>query len=86
MEKIKTILIDVLAEEQIISYEDVEAAEPTIEPSPEQKINGLKQALADTDYQAIKFAEGWISDEDYAPIKAERQAIREEINRLEEVI
>ena len=48
------------------------------------RINELKKLLASTDYQAIKYAEGQISEEEYAPIKAQRQAWRDEINRLEE--
>ena len=47
------------------------------------KIEELKQQLADTDYQAIKFAEGWLTVEEYEPIKALRQSWRDEINRLE---
>lgn len=43
----------------------------------------LKEQLAESDYKAIKYAEGWISAEDYAPIKAERQALRDQINELE---
>ena len=50
------------------------------------QIERLKKQLADTDYQAIKFAEGQISAEDYAEIKAQRQAWRNEINQLEEVL
>lgn len=50
-----------------------------------EKIWDLKQQLAQTDYKAIKYAEGWISEADYAPIKAERQKIRDEINRFERV-
>ena len=46
-------------------------------------IQDLKRQLAATDYKAIKHSEGLISEEDYAPIKAERQAIRERINALE---
>ena len=34
-------------------------------------------------YQAIKHFEGFISEADYAPIKAQRQAWRDEINALE---
>ena len=49
----------------------------------EQRINQLKKNLADTDYKAIKYAEGFISEEEYAPIKAQRQEWREEINKLE---
>lgn len=48
-----------------------------------QRIDQLKAELASTDYKAIKYAEGWLTEEEYAPIKAERQAIRDEINALE---
>ena len=47
------------------------------------QISELKLRLQETDYQAIKHSEGLISEEDYAPIKAQRQAWRDEINRLE---
>ena len=50
----------------------------------ELQIEGLKQQLADTDYIAIKYAEGWISEADYAPTKELRQNWRNEINKLEE--
>lgn len=49
------------------------------------KISMLKERLASSDYQAIKYAEGQLSEEEYAPIKAQRQAWRDEINRLEEL-
>lgn len=47
------------------------------------KIERLKDALHDTDYKAIKHSEGLISDEDYQPIKEERESIRAEINKVE---
>lgn len=43
----------------------------------------LKRKLASTDYQAIKYAEGAISEEEYAPIKVQRHAWRDEINESE---
>lgn len=49
----------------------------------QRKINETKAKLSQTDYQAIKYAEGFISETDYAPMKALRQAYRDEINRLE---
>lgn len=49
----------------------------------QRKINEAKAKLSQTDYQAIKYAEGFISETDYAPMKALRQAYRDEINRLE---
>lgn len=48
------------------------------------EIRKLKLKLAASDFKAIKYAEGLISEEDYAPIKAERQELRAEINRLRE--
>lgn len=53
------------------------------EPSPAIKIMILKQKLSDTDYQAIKYAEGRMTEEEYAPIAEQRQSWRDEINRLQ---
>ena len=50
----------------------------------QERIAELKKNLADTDYKAIKYAEGQISEQDYESIKAQRQAWRDEINELEE--
>ena len=47
------------------------------------EIEGLKLELQETDYKAIKYAEGWISEEDYKDIKEARQRIRNRINELE---
>lgn len=57
-----------------------------LELNKQFQIDLLKKKLADTDYKAIKYAEGLISEEDYAPIKAERQQIRDKINELEKLI
>ena len=48
-----------------------------------KRINELKALLQATDYQAIKYAEGFISEEDYLPIKQARQEYRNQINELE---
>lgn len=48
------------------------------------KISELKALLSQTDYKAIKYAEGLITEEEYAPIKAQRQLWRDEINRIEQ--
>lgn len=50
------------------------------------RIEELKFNLSKTDYQAIKFAEGALTEEEYAETKAQRQAWRDEINRLEKEI
>lgn len=49
-----------------------------------QQIYELKNELLQSDYKAIKFSEGWISEKDYAPIREERQEIRNRINSLQE--
>lgn len=46
-------------------------------------ICNLKKYLKSTDYKAIKYAEGAISESDYAPIKAERKRAREMIRQFE---
>ena len=48
------------------------------------EIAELKAELSSTDYKAIKYAEGWITAEEYAETKAQRQAWRDRINELEE--
>ena len=48
-----------------------------------EQIAELKKQLADTDYEAIKYSEGWFTDEEYAPIKAMREELREQIRALE---
>lgn len=60
-----------------------ESEYPEITPTPQEEIERLKSQLADTDYKAIKYAEGWYQEEEYAPIKAEREALRERIRELE---
>lgn len=49
-----------------------------------REISELKKNLFDTDYKAIKYSEGLLTDKEYAEVKAQRQAWRDEINRLEE--
>ena len=48
------------------------------------RIIELKQLLSDSDYRAIKYAEGLYTQEEYAPYKYQRQSYRDEINQLEE--
>ena len=43
----------------------------------------LKSKLSSTDYQTIKYAEGELSAEEFAPIREQRRQWRAEINELE---
>lgn len=47
------------------------------------QIKEYKDKLLDTDYQAIKYAEGVLSEEEYAPIKEQRQEWREMVNKYQ---
>lgn len=49
-------------------------------------ISQLKIKLKETDYKAIKFAEGLISDEEYQPIKEQREEWRRQINEYEALL
>jgi len=53
------------------------------EQAKAERIAELKNLLRSTDYQAIKYAEGVLSAEDYAETKAQRIKWRAEINALE---
>lgn len=55
---------------------------PTQKELNERRITELKRLLAESDYKAIKYAEGEISELDYAETKAQRRAWRTEINEL----
>jgi len=48
-----------------------------------ERIAELKTLLTGTDYQAIKYAEGELTAEEFAETKAQRIAWRVEINTLE---
>ena len=50
------------------------------------EITQLKKQLSDTDYKAIKFAEGQISESEYASVRELRQSYRDRINELEALL
>ena len=58
---------------------ELQAVDPALE------IEQLKAQLAETNDKVIEYAEGLLTAEEYAPTKAERQALRERINELEAV-
>ena len=47
------------------------------------EITALKSLLRDTDYQCLKYAEGALTEAEYAGTRAQRAAWRERINELE---
>lgn len=52
-------------------------------PKPEKEIASLKKKLENTDYVAVKIAEGAATREEYAGLLAQRQEWRQRINELE---
>lgn len=70
-------------DEDILIYVPYTEEELAIK-NAEKRIEELKSLLSSTDYKAIKFAEGELTEEEYASTRALRQSYRAEINELEE--
>ncbi|MCC8068707.1 MAG: hypothetical protein LIO71_02950 [Ruminococcus sp.] len=49
----------------------------------ENQIRICKQILTNTDYQAIKYAEGLLTDDEFADVKALREEMRANVNSYE---
>ena len=49
-----------------------------------QEITQLKKQLSNTDYKAIKFAEGQLTEEEYSATRSQRASWRARINKLQE--
>lgn len=49
----------------------------------EERLQEIKGELSQTDYKAIKYAEGQYTEEEYADIKKARQDLRDEYNTIE---
>lgn len=76
-------IVEIEPDEKGRRFQIQEIPAPTQKELNQQKIQKLKQKLEETDYQAIKFAEGQISSDDYVFIREQRQQWRNEINKLE---
>lgn len=66
-----------------MSEKDLDLLATVPEVRKEYEIQELKKLLASTDYKAIKFAEGLLTEEEFAPIRQQRQEWRNKINELE---
>lgn len=49
----------------------------------ESRIAFLKAELVETDYLCLKYTDGALSEEEYAPIRRQRAEYRAEINALQ---
>lgn len=49
----------------------------------ESEINGYKILLEQTDYKALKHADGVMPDEEWGPVKEQREGLRAKINACE---
>ena len=50
------------------------------------KISYYKTKLIESDFKAIKYAEGYYTEEEYQEIKALRKSYRDKINELEALL
>lgn len=87
-------VIDIQGQDYVPEHTEVEQIQVYIPYTADElrkmqataKIGELKQKLADTDYQAIKYAEGELTASEYEPTKALRRGWRQEINELEKCL
>lgn len=80
---------------QYVKVEDGKLVVYDLELSPEKEkevtrteiiieINNYKRLLEQSDYKAMKFLDGSLSEEEYYPIREDRKYWRKKINELEE--
>lgn len=50
------------------------------------KISELKAELAATDYKCLKFVDGALGEEEYAPVREYRQTLRDKINAVQMLV
>lgn len=74
---------EVESKDGVRQFKIVEIPQPSEEDIKQQRTHELKQFLADTDYVALKIAEGSATASEYADVIAQRKAWRAEINELE---
>lgn len=79
---VNVIEYNVKTKQQQVVQKEVEISNPRIAEA-EHRMQEILMLLQAGDYKTIKYAEGAYSEEEYAPIKAERQALRLEYNALE---
>lgn len=75
-----------ITKESIVAHFDYywnKATEADVVANKELRISRLKQLLAQTDYEAIKYGEGVISQQQYATLAQTRESWRVAINSLE---
>lgn len=74
-------------QEEVVAWDEFEEIQVYIPYSTKRyieiQIQKYKDNLRDSDYKAIKYAEGFISENDYKSVKKQRQQWRDEINKLE---
>lgn len=49
------------------------------------RLTVLKELLSGSDYKALKHSDGVLTEEEYAPVRVERQLWRNEINEIERI-
>ena len=84
----KKIMVEIEPENEVRRFQIQEKPEPTPEEIKQRRIAELKAQLNDTDYKIVKCSEyqlaGLELPYDIAALHAQRQAIRDEINELEQ--
>ena len=83
MKKIYDLKTGKIKEEDYLEEEIKKIEEENEILQKQNEIQSLKLKLQQTDYQAIKYAEGELTAEEYEPMKIQRKEWRYKINELE---
>ena len=72
--------------DELIYEEELQETEEDFLFRTENDIQMLKNNLSETDYKAIKYAEGLLTEDEYEEVFSQRQQWRNKINELEAII
>lgn len=76
-------LADIALEEEERKKQEAEMEKQRVIAEKKARMEAIKVELQQTDYKAIKYAEGCYTDAEYAPTKLMRDNLRSEYNELE---
>jgi hypothetical protein len=82
IETVQTLVVDVTTGTQVMQEVEMDIPNPRISEI-ERRLQEIRVALQSTDYKQAKYLDGDYTEEQYAPIRDERKALRVEYNALE---
>lgn len=82
IETVTELVVDVNTKAEVYQEVEKEMPNPRI-GEIQNRLPKIRAELQETDYKVLKYLTGKMTEEEYAPIDAERDALRAEYNELE---